>query len=189
MKEEDISSNSKDLGVEKSTEGADDVESEESQSELTGLKKKIEELKEKNQKLTDDMDFLKRQVAATVNHYREEFQNKSNAFDRDKTKMLKQMIGLFQELSRIIKNTEIEEDKTVFTGLRDRVQIVIDNNDGEVISPEIGGDFDSREHKALSTKNTEDKNQNGKIAELLAAGVKMGDKVILPANVITFVGD
>lgn len=189
MKEEDISSNSKELEVEKSAKTNDDEKLDGDQSEITVLKKEKEELEQKNKELTDKMDFLKRQVAATVNHYRQEYQNKLSTLERNRADKLKEMVGLFQELSRVIKNTETEEEISLFTGLRNKVQSVIDNNDGKIISPEIGADFDPREHKGISQKNTEDKNQHGKIAELLTSGIKMGNKVVVPANVVTFAGD
>jgi molecular chaperone GrpE (heat shock protein) len=183
MKEEDISNNSEQLEVKGSADKA-----QENKMDLEAIVKENEEIKKKNEDLEGKMDFLKRQVAATVDHFKSEFKMKSDALKRDRANMLKSMIKPFQELVRAI-NSEQEEERIKFlTSLKENIELIIRDNDGEVINPKVGDEFNTHEHKVLAKKQVESGEKSARIHVLHAPGIKMGDRILIPANVTISIG-
>jgi molecular chaperone GrpE len=65
-------------------------------------------------------------------------------------------------------------------------KVILENNGVEQFG-EVGEIFDENKHLSMKNIETEKKDEDGKISEVIQKGYKMGDKILREAKVKVFV--
>ena len=154
---------------------------------------KIQELIEKNQKLSDDLDKKndeKLRVIADFENFKKRKNNEiSNLLKYSGQELVKNLIPVFDDLDRILVESNKSKDvKKIIQGMElvnNKLYNIL-NNLNIVKFDSLGEVFDPDYHDAMMTKKAKEKKNI--IVEEFEQGYKYHDKVIKHAKVIVSEG-
>ncbi len=187
MIDEDTIINTSENEPEVDTDPGDDVIFEEN-TEVTGvdcaqkvkkLKDRIKELEKKN---ADLLDSWQRDKADFLNARRLDAENQKNFAMFAKEDIATEIIPVLDSFESAFKNKEAWEkvDKNWRTGveyIHSQLVGVLGNHGVTVINP-IGDMFDHNRDEAIENVSVENKNDDGKIMEVVSVGYKLQNKII-----------
>ncbi len=152
------------------------------------LEKEIEDLQNANQALTEKVESLSDQVARlNAQHVNQMRQLEKNSKAKEAfaiSKFAKEVISIADVLETGLSHVE-DKDSQHYRGMAmtlDQLNIVLKDHDVTKMSP-IGLPFDSEQHEALTTQET-DTIEPGCVLQVLQAGYMMKDRVLRHAKVI-----
>lgn len=150
-------------------------------------KKLRNELKEIKKERDEYLTGWQRAKADYINLQKELNEAKINASLLSKEKVINTILPVLDSFDMAMANTEAwnNVDKNWRQGIEYIYQQLSKSlNDLDVIKiNEIDVDFNPNIHQPINTVNTEDNNLDDKIAKIVQAGYKMGDRIIRPARV------
>jgi molecular chaperone GrpE len=152
------------------------------------LQKEVEELQDKNKALAENIESLKDQVARlNAQHVNQMRQLEKNSKAKEAfaiSKFAKEVISIADVLETGLSHIE-DKDSQHYRGMvmtLDQLNIVLKDHDVTKMSP-IGQSFDSDQHEAITTQET-DTMAAGCVLQVLQAGYVMKDRVLRHAKVI-----
>lgn len=143
------------------------------------LKKRIKELEQKN---TELLDSWQRDKADFLNARRLDAENQKNFAMFAKEDIATEIIPVLDSFESAFKNKEAWEkvDKNWRTGveyIHSQLVGVLGNHGVTVINP-VGEMFDHNRDEAIENITVEDKDDDGKIIEVVSVGYKLLNKII-----------
>ena len=153
----------------------DSVVAEESAQE--SIKKLRERLKEAETKVKEYLDGWQRSQADFVNLRKRDEEAKVEFIKYANLSILKELIPVLDSF-----NIALFQGHKDFEPLYNQLMAVLKINGLEEIKP-LGNTFSPQEHEALNMVQTEEKEKDHKVLEVLQKGYKLNGKVIRPAKV------
>jgi molecular chaperone GrpE len=164
-----------DVHIEQDGDLDDSVLAEESQ--VGSIKKLKEKLKFAEEKAKEYLDGWQRAQADFANLRRRDEDAKIEFLKFANQGLLEELIPVLDSFNIALSKGH-KEIEPVFKQLLS----VLKSKGIEELEP-LGQLFDPRFHEAIAVTETEDKNEDHKVTEVLQKGYKLGDKVIRPAKV------
>lgn len=169
-----------------------DIELEDDQ-EVSGdvVKKLRERLREAEEKNKENMEGWQRARADYANLQKTHGEQLKNLKSYVVSGVMEDLLPALDSFSMAMSNKEVWEK--VDANWRMGIEYILkqftealEKNGVTEIETKEGDTFDPNMHQALETVETENENQNEKIAQVMQKGYKMGEMVIRPVKVKTF---
>lgn len=161
--------------------GADDETTETDPSEHLS-----EEIREELEELDELRDRHLRLAAEFENYRKRTRREMTEARERGQAALAERLLDALDDLERFL---ETPADETTAASLREGVEMVRDKlwkelSEAGLERMEPRGDrFDPELHDALLTRPVEDRDEGGRVSEVLMNGYTFGDRVLRPARV------
>ncbi len=192
MDKEDIGMNPEDNGekqnnkeeIETFTDNKE-KEAEDSNLEIEGEEKTLEELKEENKNLSDKM---MRALAETENIRKKFFKEKKDAEIYGGTKLARDILSVLDNLNRALESVDhemMEKQNAFLEGIeltKKELLNTFSNHEINELAPEEGEKFDPKFHQAMFEGPHPDI-EKGNIIQVMANGFTIGERLLRAAQV------
>ncbi len=192
MDKEDIGMNPEDNGekqnnkeeIETFTDN-EEKEAEDSNLEIDGEEKTLEELKEENKNLSDKM---MRALAETENIRKKFFKEKKDAEIYGGTKLARDILSVLDNLNRALESVDhemMEKQNAFLEGIeltKKELLNTFSNHEINELAPEEGEKFDPKFHQAMFEGPHPDI-EKGNIIQVMANGFTIGERLLRAAQV------
>ena len=154
------------------------------------LKKLRDELKTAQIEARDSLMALQRSRADYVNLKKENDEIRSTVKQRTTENVIMDFLPVIDSFDMAMANTEAWN--TVDANWRVGVEYIysqlkttLENHNVSAIDA-VNGEFDPNLHEPMKTEETDDAENDHKIAQIIQKGYKMGEKIIRPARVVVY---
>ena len=142
-------------------------------------KTKTDEL---NQEISNLKDKYLRLAAEFENYKKRTTKEKLDSINYGKESIIKPLLTILDDFERANKN--IKKDNEGFILINQKIIDIFSKHQLKKIQIEDEEIFDVEKHEAISSLDVKDKNNKGKIVDVVESGYKLGEKIIRYPKVI-----
>lgn len=163
---------------------ADNLEEEESETELNTAENQIADLCQQLDKEKKEYMYL---MAEFDNFRKRTLKEKSELIKNAGENVLKGLLPIVDDFERGLKATEDASDAVA---VRDGMVLIYNKlikyleQNGVKAIDSVGADFDTNLHEAISVIPVPDESQKGKVLDTVEKGYTINDKLLRPAKVV-----
>lgn len=156
----------------------DNVDQEETVSEVDELKEKLEEEKDRSLRLFAEFENFRKRTA----------REKADLYKTAGEGIMTALLPVLDDFERALKELEKSEDENMVTGVKlinSKLRETLRSKGLEPIEVKPGDAFDAEIHEAITQIPAPSKKLKGKIVDIVERGYTLGDKIIRYPKVVT----